>query len=76
MKASLPLVFILCFLGSFFLARPQADSCTSNLNLKVPIPFDTTNLHCLSVWDAQGFILRVGAPFLNSTTYPIAQHVY
>ncbi|XP_061372445.1 cytochrome b561 and DOMON domain-containing protein At3g07570-like [Gastrolobium bilobum] len=60
MKAYLPifLIFITGFGGSFFLASPQADSCTANLNLKVAIPFDTTNLHCLSVWDAQGFILR------------------
>ncbi|KAJ1429534.1 DOMON domain [Sesbania bispinosa] len=58
MKAALRLLFIIIFVGSFFLARPEADSCTSNLNLRVPILFDTTNLHCLSVWDAQGFILR------------------
>ena len=71
MKPSLLLLFQITFLGSFFLAtsEPQADSCTSNLNLKVPIPFDTTSVHCLSVWDAQGFILRVGAPLLNFITY-------
>ncbi|CAJ2662929.1 unnamed protein product [Trifolium pratense] len=58
MKAPLQLLFIITFLGSFLRARPETDSCTSNLNLKAPTPFDTTNLHCLSVWDAQGFILR------------------
>ncbi|KAK7349454.1 hypothetical protein VNO77_06833 [Canavalia gladiata] len=58
MKASLRLFFIIKFLGSFFLASPEADSCTDNLNLKVPILFDTTDLNCLSVWDAQGFTLR------------------
>ncbi|TKY64035.1 integral to membrane [Spatholobus suberectus] len=58
MKASLRLLFIISFLASFFLASPEADSCTSNLSLNVSIPFDTTNLHCLTVWDAQSFILR------------------
>ncbi|CAK8560732.1 unnamed protein product [Lathyrus sativus] len=58
MKAPIQLLFIITFLGSFFHARPETDSCTSNLSLKVPLPFATTNLHCLSVWDAQGFILR------------------
>ncbi|KAF1863640.1 hypothetical protein Lal_00030709 [Lupinus albus] len=58
MKTSPSLVFIISLLGSFFLASPQGDSCSRNLKLKVPIPFATTNLHCLSVWDAQGFILR------------------
>ncbi|RDY06660.1 Cytochrome b561 and DOMON domain-containing protein, partial [Mucuna pruriens] len=57
MKA-LILLFIITFLASFFLASPEADSCTSNLSLNVSIPFDTTNLHCLSVWDAQSFTLR------------------
>jgi len=69
MKTPLPLLFIFTFLGSFLHARPETDSCTGNLNLKAPIPFDTTNLHCLSVWAAQGFILRVGAPFSNFITY-------
>ncbi|RHN39782.1 putative DOMON domain-containing protein [Medicago truncatula] len=58
MKTPLPLLFIFTILGSFLHARPETDSCTGNLTLKAPIPFDTTNLHCLSVWDAQGFILR------------------
>ncbi|OMO96853.1 hypothetical protein CCACVL1_04756 [Corchorus capsularis] len=34
----------------------QTDSCSSNLNLNVP--FDTTSLHCLSVWNNHDFILR------------------
>lgn len=42
------------------------DSCVSNLNLSVPLLFDTTNLNCLPVWNAQGYILRVSrALFLN-----------
>jgi len=69
MTSPLPLLFIFTFLGSFLHARLETDSCTGNLNLNAPIPFDTTNLHCLSVWDAQGFILRVGAPFSNFITY-------
>lgn len=68
MKPHLRLLFIISFLGSFFLASSEADSCTSNLSLNVPTSFDITNLHCLSVWDAQGFILRVSAPCLNFIT--------
>ncbi|XP_022759829.1 cytochrome b561 and DOMON domain-containing protein At3g07570 [Durio zibethinus] len=34
----------------------QTDSCSSNLNLD--LPFDTTSLHCLSVWSSYDFILR------------------
>ncbi|XP_052113186.1 cytochrome b561 and DOMON domain-containing protein At3g07570 [Arachis duranensis] len=61
MKPSLPLLLVTTtFLGLFFLpiSEPKSDSCNINLNLKVPIPFDITNLHCLSVWDSQSFILR------------------
>ncbi|KAK7292770.1 hypothetical protein RJT34_15623 [Clitoria ternatea] len=58
MRAFLRPFFIITFLSSFFPASPETDSCSSNLNLRVPIPFETTNLHCLSVWDAQGFLLR------------------
>jgi len=43
-----------------------ADSCVSKLNLSVPLLFDTTNLNCLPVWNARGYILRVSrALFLN-----------
>ncbi|KAI4354053.1 hypothetical protein L6164_002953 [Bauhinia variegata] len=59
MKASLAYFFsIITFHTSFFLVNPQTDSCTNKLSLKTPIPFDTTNLHCLTVWNAKGFILR------------------
>ncbi|XP_059305087.1 cytochrome b561 and DOMON domain-containing protein At3g07570-like [Lycium ferocissimum] len=34
------------------------DSCTSSLNLKNKPLFDTTSFLCVSVWDAQGYILR------------------
>lgn len=43
----------------------QSDSCDSKLNLNVPLPFDTTKLNCLTVWNAQGYILRVSALLLN-----------
>ncbi|KAG5021775.1 hypothetical protein JHK85_018117 [Glycine max] len=69
MKPSPRFLFILTFLGSFFLASPEADSCTSNLNLNVSIPFDTTNLHCLSVWDAQSFILRYAQTSANTWSF-------
>ncbi|KAM3216707.1 hypothetical protein P3L10_026148 [Capsicum annuum] len=54
------------------------DSCTSNLNLKNKPLFDTSSFHCVSVWDAQGYMLRymqigtkmwsflLSAPNLNS----------
>ena len=70
MKASLSLlIFLITFHGSFFIASPQADSCTSKLNLKTPIAFDTTKLQCVSVWSAQGFILRVRAPCSHFTIH-------
>lgn len=47
----------------------QADSCDSKLNLSVPLLFDTTNLNCVPVWNAQGYILRVSAPLFNFTTF-------
>lgn len=34
------------------------DSCSSNLNLKTKPLFDTSSFYCVSVWDAQGYILR------------------
>ena len=47
------------------LVNAQADSCSSNLSLSNSVPFDTASLHCLAVWDSQGFILRVSAPFMH-----------
>ncbi|KAF3434934.1 hypothetical protein FNV43_RR22021 [Rhamnella rubrinervis] len=43
---------------SFYNVNSQTESCSSNLNLNGLVPFDTSSLHCLPVWDAQGFILR------------------
>lgn len=72
LKASLPfLVFLFTFHASFSLVTSQSDSCSCNLNLKVPIPFDTTSLQCLSVWDAQGFILRVSAPSSSLSSFSL-----
>ena len=51
------LFFIVAF--HCFLVSPQSDSCSSSLNLRVSLPFDTSNLHCLSIWNSQSFILRV-----------------
>ncbi|XP_028755690.1 cytochrome b561 and DOMON domain-containing protein At3g07570-like [Neltuma alba] len=34
------------------------DSCGNKLNLNGVFPFDTTNLNCFPVWNAQDFILR------------------
>lgn len=42
------------------------DSCTSNLNLKNKPLFDTSSFHCVSVWDAQGYILRVSSIIYSS----------
>lgn len=85
MKASLAfLIFTICFHASANIGSSQgdgnssqlngstsqsADSCGSNLNLSVPLLFDTTNLNCLPVWNAQGYILRVSALFLEHTSF-------
>lgn len=53
---------ILIFISSQILEvnsqSSSTDSCNSNLKLKSEILFDTTSLHCLSVWDQQDYILR------------------
>lgn len=45
----------------------QSDSCIingsalfSNVNLSASIPFDTSSLRCIPVWNTQNFILRYG----------------
>ncbi|KAK9099233.1 hypothetical protein Syun_026278 [Stephania yunnanensis] len=43
-------------LSSFVISL--SDSCNSVLNLNGSVPFDTTNLYCLSVWQAQDYILK------------------
>lgn len=48
---------IITFLFSHVYSQSQ-DSCNSPLSLQSPLPFDSTSLQCLSVWGAQGFILR------------------
>ncbi|KAK4268100.1 hypothetical protein QN277_024803 [Acacia crassicarpa] len=62
LKTSLQILLILFFffftLHCYCVSSQQTDSCTYNLNLQVPIPFDTSNLHCLCVWDSQNFVLR------------------
>lgn len=67
------LIFTICFHASASLGSSQADgssssqgdgnnsqsdSCDTKLNLSAPLFFDITNLNCLLVWNAQGFILR------------------
>ncbi|KAH7518212.1 hypothetical protein FEM48_Zijuj09G0147600 [Ziziphus jujuba var. spinosa] len=44
-------------LSSF--VNSQTDSCSLNLNLNAVVPFNTSSLHCLAAWDAEGFILRI-----------------
>ena len=77
------LIFTICFLASANNGSSQVngsssqgdgnssqgDSCDSKLNLSVPLNFDTTKLNCLSVWNAQGYILRVSALLLNFKCY-------
>lgn len=85
MKAYLAfLIFTICFVASANLgsskvngssssqgdgSSSQGDSCDTKLNLSVPLPFDTTKLNCLAVWNAQGFIVRVSALLFNLTSF-------
>ncbi|KAL7081838.1 hypothetical protein ACP275_14G063500 [Erythranthe tilingii] len=40
---------------------PSSESCSSGpLTLQSPLPFNTSSLHCVSIWDSQSFILRYG----------------
>lgn len=56
--SSVPFFFLIIILfASVQIQAQQTDSCTSNLNLK-DLPFDSTSLQCLSVWNNQGFVLR------------------
>ncbi|GLT70894.1 hypothetical protein SLA2020_429460 [Shorea laevis] len=56
------------------LVNSQTESCTSNLNLNLTgsVPFDTTSLQCLSVWDAQGFILRYSQAAPNTWSFVLS----
>ncbi|KAM4070266.1 hypothetical protein ACJW30_12G152400 [Castanea mollissima] len=62
MKSSLLFMIFIITIDIYGLSsshvNAQADSCSSNLSLSNSVPFDTTSLHCLPVWDSQGFILR------------------
>ncbi|KAL0436656.1 UNVERIFIED_CONTAM: cytochrome and DOMON domain-containing protein [Sesamum radiatum] len=61
---SLFLILMSFFFFSSYVHSQTSDSCTSPLTLQTPLPFDTTSLHCVTVWPSQGFILRYvqGAP--------------
>ncbi|XP_022769929.1 cytochrome b561 and DOMON domain-containing protein At3g07570-like [Durio zibethinus] len=48
--------FALQALSVLLVNSQQSDSCSSSL--KLDVPFDTTSLHCLSVWSNHDFILR------------------
>ncbi|KAI3461772.1 hypothetical protein Pfo_018435 [Paulownia fortunei] len=48
---------ILSFFFSYIHSQ-ASDSCNSPLTLPSPLPFDTTSLHCVTVWGSQSFILR------------------
>ncbi|KAL8516503.1 hypothetical protein ACS0TY_014954 [Phlomoides rotata] len=50
---------ILTLFFSYVYSQSQ-DSCTSPLTLQSPLPFDTSSLHCVSVWGSENFILRYG----------------
>lgn len=58
------LTLIFQYFSLFSLVASSSDSCSCTLNINVPILFDTSNLHCVSVWDSQGFILRVSQPYI------------
>ncbi|KAL4352244.1 hypothetical protein GQ457_06G027810 [Hibiscus cannabinus] len=56
--SSISITFFLALQAlSVLLVNSQGtDSCNSNLNLN--LPFDTSSLHCISVWSQYDFILR------------------
>ncbi|KAL7124610.1 hypothetical protein ABFS83_14G060600 [Erythranthe nasuta] len=64
MKKPLFLALIISFFFFFIISNvdsqsPASDSCSSDpLTLQTPLPFNTSALHCVSVWAPQGFILR------------------
>ncbi|KAK9138747.1 hypothetical protein Sjap_009341 [Stephania japonica] len=51
-------VLLIFFSSLSSIVISQSDSCNSVLNLNGSVPFETTNLVCLSVWQAQDYILR------------------
>ncbi|PON41886.1 Cytochrome b561 and DOMON domain-containing protein [Trema orientale] len=60
MKNPIPSIFILITIisTSAFVYSQTPDSCSSNLNLQSRLPFGTSNLQCLPVWDAENYVLR------------------
>ncbi|KAL8170271.1 hypothetical protein V2J09_022075 [Rumex salicifolius] len=63
-KSSLNFIFNLLLLlfsisQSLLSVNSQTDSCNNPVNFNDLVSFDTTSLSCQSVWDKEGFILRV-----------------
>ncbi|KAK6145182.1 hypothetical protein DH2020_022002 [Rehmannia glutinosa] len=50
-------LILILFLISYVHSQ-ASDSCNSPLTLQSSIPFDTTSLHCVTVWPSQTYILR------------------
>ncbi|KAG2672743.1 hypothetical protein I3843_13G050000 [Carya illinoinensis] len=76
MKASLLFIIFLIALDiyglSSSLVNSQTESCSSNINLNGSVSFNTTSLHCLSVWDSQGFILRYSQTASNLWSFVLS----
>lgn len=73
------LFFIVLDLSPRIQVNSQAaatDSCASTFDLKRQLLFDTTSLVCRSVWDVQGFILRVSDDPRAHTQTPKTGKIY
>ncbi|CAN6448847.1 unnamed protein product [Victoria cruziana] len=51
-------LFLLPFFIFFVRVNSQKDGCDSSLALGSSLSFNTTSLHCQSVWSSEGFVLR------------------
>lgn len=65
------IIFIIIWISTShapFVNSQQTDSCSSTPSIN-GISFDITNFQCFSVWESQGFILRVSKKKKKNTLY-------
>ncbi|KAK6914516.1 hypothetical protein RJ641_021837 [Dillenia turbinata] len=66
------ILFFLCFSLCGLPSLVKSDSCSTNLTLNNQIPFQTSSLHCLSVWTSQDFILRYAQTTTNTWSFVLS----